>query len=81
MSHTKYPDEYVKYTDDQFKKYAKECCQSDWKAFKAKLLADEAAFDVAFDKFFDEQIAKNDSSTAMVDLAEFLLCFDHQSHM
>ncbi len=75
MIHTKYPDNYSKYTDDQFKKYARECYQPDWKAFKAKLLADEAAFDVAFDKFFDEQIAKNDPSTAMSDLAEFLLGF------
>ena len=64
---------YVEWTDEEFQAYAIKCCQPDWRVFKERLVSEEVEFEVELDKFIDEQIAKGDTTTAIADLANFLL--------
>lgn len=64
---------YSEWTDEEFRAYALKCYQLDWEEFKAKLLRDEAEFNARIEAFLDEQIAKNDPTTVLSDLAAFIL--------
>lgn len=64
---------YSEWTDEEFQTYARKCYQPDWQVFKAKLVSEEAEFESKLDVFIDEQIAKGATTTAISDLATFLL--------